>query len=156
VEPKTFFANERTFLSWLSIAILLMLLSLSLLNTQSEQALQVSRGASAFDLQQQQQQQQQHNQEQGIALAQQPAEMPSGSPQLAGFLQCGTACSAARVWPLYPITGTEIERCVMADNTPVRVVGFCMRSAYVISGLLHSLGLLSSETLEMCTMVCSS
>jgi hypothetical protein len=89
VEPKTFFANERTFLSWLSIAILLMLVSLSLLNTQSEGPLQVSRGASAFDLTQQQQQQ--------YPSGQQP-DAPSSSPrQVTGLLKCGLACSAARV-----------------------------------------------------------
>lgn len=31
VEPKTFFANERTFLSWLHIAVLIMLTGLTLL-----------------------------------------------------------------------------------------------------------------------------
>ena len=31
IEPKTFFANERTFLQWLNIAVLVMLTSLSLL-----------------------------------------------------------------------------------------------------------------------------
>lgn len=31
IEPKTFFANERTFLSWLSIAVLVMFMGLSLL-----------------------------------------------------------------------------------------------------------------------------
>lgn len=35
VEPKTFFANERTFLSWLSISVLVMFTSLSLLNGSS-------------------------------------------------------------------------------------------------------------------------
>lgn len=33
VEPKTFFANERTFLAWLSIAVLLMFTALALLDT---------------------------------------------------------------------------------------------------------------------------
>ena len=33
VEPKTFFANERTFLSWLQIAVLLMFASLSLMSS---------------------------------------------------------------------------------------------------------------------------
>lgn len=37
VEPKTFFANERTFLSWLSVSALLMILALSLLSTQPAQ-----------------------------------------------------------------------------------------------------------------------
>lgn len=32
IEPKTFFANERTFLSWLSIAIMVMFMGLSLLD----------------------------------------------------------------------------------------------------------------------------
>ncbi|GMH40033.1 hypothetical protein BSKO_07937 [Bryopsis sp. KO-2023] len=32
IEPKTFFANERTFLSWLSIAVLVMFMGLSLLD----------------------------------------------------------------------------------------------------------------------------
>ncbi|KDD74560.1 hypothetical protein H632_c1224p0, partial [Helicosporidium sp. ATCC 50920] len=32
VEPKTFFANERTFLQWLQISVLIMFTSLSLLN----------------------------------------------------------------------------------------------------------------------------
>lgn len=31
VEPKTFFANERTFLAWLQISVLVMFLGLSLL-----------------------------------------------------------------------------------------------------------------------------
>lgn len=31
VEPKTFFANERTFLSWLNISVLIMLTGLTLL-----------------------------------------------------------------------------------------------------------------------------
>lgn len=35
IEPKTFFANERTFLSWLSIAILVMFMGLSLLGGES-------------------------------------------------------------------------------------------------------------------------
>lgn len=32
IEPKTFFANERTFLSWLTIAIMVMFMGLSLLD----------------------------------------------------------------------------------------------------------------------------
>ena len=35
VEPKTFFANERTFLQWLNISVLVMFLALSLLNGSS-------------------------------------------------------------------------------------------------------------------------
>ena len=31
VEPKTFFANERTFLAWLQISVLVMLTAMSLL-----------------------------------------------------------------------------------------------------------------------------
>eukprot|EP01024_Parvocaulis_polyphysoides_P045630 TRINITY_DN4274_c0_g1_i1.p2 TRINITY_DN4274_c0_g1~~TRINITY_DN4274_c0_g1_i1.p2 ORF type:complete len:209 (-),score=24.34 TRINITY_DN4274_c0_g1_i1:610-1236(-) len=34
IEPKVFFANERTFLSWLNIAVLLIFVSLSLLTLQ--------------------------------------------------------------------------------------------------------------------------
>jgi uncharacterized membrane protein YidH (DUF202 family) len=32
IDPKTFFANERTFLKWLSIAVMIGLMSLTLLN----------------------------------------------------------------------------------------------------------------------------
>lgn len=35
VEPKTFFANERTFLQWLQISVLIMFMGLSLLGTSS-------------------------------------------------------------------------------------------------------------------------
>ena len=39
VEPKSFFANERPFLSWLQIAILLMFASLSLMGQSSSSAM---------------------------------------------------------------------------------------------------------------------
>lgn len=32
IEPKTFFANERTFLAWLTIAVMVMFMGLSLLD----------------------------------------------------------------------------------------------------------------------------
>lgn len=35
VEPKTFFANERTFLSWVNVAVLIMFTALSLLSDRS-------------------------------------------------------------------------------------------------------------------------
>eukprot|EP00210_Caulerpa_lentillifera_P006443 g6155.t1 len=37
IEPKTFFANERTFLSWLTVAVMVMFLGLSLLDFSSAQ-----------------------------------------------------------------------------------------------------------------------
>ena len=45
VEPKTFFANERTFLSWMQMAILLMFAALSLMNSSSS----ITGGAKAED-----------------------------------------------------------------------------------------------------------
>jgi uncharacterized membrane protein YidH (DUF202 family) len=44
VEPKTFFANERTFLAWLQIAVLVMMTGLGLLSGSS---MMVAGGASA-------------------------------------------------------------------------------------------------------------
>jgi uncharacterized membrane protein YidH (DUF202 family) len=44
VEPKTFFANERTFLSWLQISVLIMMTGLGLLSGSS---MMVAGGAGA-------------------------------------------------------------------------------------------------------------
>lgn len=47
VEPKTFFANERTLLSWLSISVLLMFTALALLGGGSSTGPVPAAGAPA-------------------------------------------------------------------------------------------------------------
>lgn len=89
VEPKTFFANERTFLAWISLCVLLVFVALSLLNTQPGEPVRVSSGAAE------------------AAAGLEPVPIaPSSSPsplvaQGSNLMSCGPmgtpACSAARV-----------------------------------------------------------
>lgn len=49
VEPKTFFANERTFLQWLNIAVLIMLTALSLLSGSAIIGTMAGAGAGSYN-----------------------------------------------------------------------------------------------------------